>query len=363
MVVGELCVLKIRLRKIFSFLIFVAFVASIFMYPNFYKRQVNKVRGMYYVAQGDKYLRKTQFQKAIDLYKKGLGYYPEHYGAWLNLGNIYIAYEDYYSALDAYDKAIQYNPNYVIARMDHGIVSAEKMGDFNTAIDQYQYITGIRKRLVYIPFVFNNLRSYKTNIGLAYYNMGVAYRQKSIYSDGDITEQSHFLLEAIKAYKEAIKYLKDDYDAFYNLALAYHLNKDYNLAGLNYCRAIELGPMNYEAHYNLAVLLQTMKHYKEAYEEMEKANTLIGSKDPNSPRQTYMFDVMSDVTQRVLLDEEGREYVRKRYEEEGPDLELQAHITYENGKVVATEELDEAILKNFATCKSRHLFLNPDEDL
>ena len=121
--------------------------------------------------------------------------------------------------------------------------------------------------------------------------------------------------------------------------------------------------MNYEAHYNLAVLLQEMKHYKEAYEEMEKANTLIGSKDSNSARQTYMFDVMSDVTQRVLLDDEGREYVKKHYEEEGPDAELQAHLTYENGKVIATEELDEAILKNLATCKSRHLFINPDEDL
>lgn len=342
---------------------FVAFIASIFVYPNFYKRQVNKVRGMYYVAQGDKQLRKAKFQNAIDLYKKALTYYPEHYSAWLNLGNIYIGYEDFYSALDAYDKAIYYNPNYVIARMDHGIVSAEKMGDFDTAINQYKYITGIKKRLVYIPFVFNNLRSFRTNIGLAYYNMGVAYRQKSLYSDGDIIAQEHYLYEAIKAYKESVKYLKDDYDAFYNLALAYHLNKDYNLAGLNYCRAIELGPMNYEAHYNLAVLLQTMKKYKEAYEEMEKANTLIASGDGSSTRRTYMFDVMSDLTQRVLLDDSGREFVKQHYEEHGPDSDLHAHITYENGKVVATEELDQAVLKNFGTCKARYVFVNPDEDL
>ena len=71
---------------------------------------------MYYVAQGDKYLRKADFQKAIDLYKLGLDYYPGHYGAWLNLGNIYVAYEDFYSALDAYEKAIHYNKNYVIKK-------------------------------------------------------------------------------------------------------------------------------------------------------------------------------------------------------------------------------------------------------
>lgn len=54
--------------------------------------------------------------------------------------------------------------------------------------------------------------------------------------------------------------------------------------------------MNYEAHYNLAVLLKHMKHYKEAYDEMEKANTLISTKDGISNRQRYVFDVMNDIT-------------------------------------------------------------------
>ena len=59
---------KIILRRLFSFLLIVAFIASIFMYPDWYKKQVNKVKGMYYVAQGDKQLRKQNFQKAINLY-------------------------------------------------------------------------------------------------------------------------------------------------------------------------------------------------------------------------------------------------------------------------------------------------------
>lgn len=353
--------LKRRLRKLFSFLIFVAFVASIFVYPQWYKRQVNKARGIYYVAEGDKYLRKAEFQKAIDLYKKGLDYYPEHYGAWLNLGNIYVAYEDFYSALDAYEQAIKHNQNYVIARMNFGIISAEKMGDFDAAIEQYKYIAGIRRRLVYIPFVFNNLRSYRTNMGLAYYNMGLAYRQKSLYSDGDWTKQEYYRHEAIKAYSEAVKYLKKDYDAHYNLALSYHLNKDYNLAGLEYCTAIELEPMNYEAHYNLAILLKDMKHFNEAYTEMEKANTLIGSEDGSSERLRYVFDVMSDVTQQVLFDEKGRKLVREKQMEEGPEMNTEAQITYVNGKVVATEELDKAILKNFSTCKARSVFIDDDD--
>ncbi len=356
---GEYFVLKIRLRKFFSFVLIVAFIASIFIFPQWYKKQVNKVRGMYFVAKGDKALRKVKFQKAIDYYLYGLRLYPEHYGAWLNLGNIYVAFEDYYSAVDAYENAIKHNPHYVMARMNYGIISAEKLGDFDGAINQYKEILGIRRKLVYIPFVFSNLRSYKTNMGLAYYNMGVAYRQKSIYAEHDYNFQQHYLREAIKAYEEAVKILKKDYDARYNLALAYQLNGDYNRAGLAYCNAIELAPMNYEAHYNLAILLRHLKKYKEAYSEMEKANTLIASKDGISNRQRYVFDVMNDVTKLVLMEEDGSQWLMEKFNEEMDASN--AGMTYVNGKLVASDDLDKAMLKNFQTCTARTVFLD-DED-
>lgn len=344
---------KIILRRLFSFLLIVAFIASIFVYPNWYKRQINKAKGMYYVAQGDKYLRKQKFQKAIDNYLVGLNLYPEHYGAWFNLGNIYVAYEDYYSAVDAYGKAIKYNPNYVLARMNYGIISVEKLGNFDEAIDQYNQIIGIKRKLVYIPFVFNNLRSYKTNIGLAYYNKGVAYRQKSTYLDQEWHHQQQYLLEAIKAYQEAVKILKDDYDARYNLALAYHLNQDYNLAGLTYCEAIKLAPMNYEAHYNLAILLSHLKYYKEALSEMHKANTLIASSDGGSNRQRYVFDVMNDVTRMIMQEEDGMKYLMEKFEQ-GPDAKVE--LTYVRGRLVASDDLDKAMIKNFQTCASKDIF-------
>jgi len=352
-------VFKVRLRKFINFVLIVAFIASIFVYPQWYKKQINKVRGMHYVAKGDKALRKAKFQKAVDLYLYGLRLYPEHYGAWLNLGNIYVAFEDYYSAVDAYENAIKYNPHYVMARMNYGIISSEKLGDFDGAIAQYKEILGIRRKLVYIPFVFSNLRSYKTNMGLAYYNMGVAYRQKSLYSENNYDYQVHFLREAIKAYEEAVKILKKDYDARYNLALAYHLYGDYNNAGLTYCKAIELSPMSYEAHYNLAILLRHLKKYKEAYNEMEKANTLIASKDGISNRQRYVFDVMNDVTKLVLMEEDGSQWLMEKFNTEMDARN--AGMTYVNGKLVASEDLDKAMLQNFQTCTAKSVFLD-DED-
>lgn len=345
-------------KILFKIIILAAIVATFFMYPQWYKKQWNKVPGMYYVYKGDSYLKKAKFQKAIDEYKHGLELFPEHYGAWFNLGNIYVVYEDYYSAIDAYSNAIKYNPNYVIARMNYGIISAEKLGDFDGAIAQYNEIIGIRRKLVYIPFVFNNLRSYKTNIGLAYYNKGVAYRQKSTYLDNNIGEKQLYLKKSIEAYQEAVKILKDNYDARYNLALAYHLNGDYNLAGLTYCKAIELEPMSYEAHYNLAVLLNHLKYYKEAIKEMHKANTIITSNGGTANQTRYMFDVMNDVTRNLLQDEDGLKAISEQIAED--EKNLNSGLTYVDGKVVASEELDNAMIENFKTCSARSIFRDED---
>lgn len=330
--------------------------AVVYFNQAWFLKQYDKLCSMYYVNKGDKAFKKLKLQKAIDYYNTALKLYPEHYSAWFNLGNIYVVYEDYYSAVDAYEQAFNYNPKMMIARMNYGIVSAEKLGDFDGAIDQYDEIIKTKRHLISIPFVYSNRASYKQNKGIAYYNKGVAYRQKSLYSGDDWRLQRQYLEKAIEAYKNAVKILKKDYDARYNLALAYHLLGDYNNAGLTYCKAIKLAPMNYEAHYNLAILLRHMKYYKESLDELEKATMLITDSQGNSARQRYVFDVMNDVTRTILYNEEDDPMVDKI-----DDEKLQyAAMTYVNGKIVASEALDKAILKNFSTCGSRELFLDED---
>lgn len=350
-----------KIISILSFILVVVFVCcAVFVFPDWTTRQINKVKGMYCVYKGDKALRKAKVQKAIDLYNKGLKLYPEHYGAWYNLGNIYVLYEDYFSAVDAYENAIKYNSKYVMARMNYGIVSAEKLGDFDGAIEQYKNIISIKRWLLYIPFIYSNKLSTKVNRGRAWYNMGIAYRQKSIYlSDDNLAVQKKYLEQAIDAYQHAVKILKKDYDARYNLALAQHLYGDYTNAGLNYCRAIELAPMNYEAHYNLAILLRHLRYYKESLAEMQKATSLITTGDGMSNRQRYIFDVMNDVTRTILANTDGRRYI----EELDRENEESLPVTYVNGKIVATAALDKAILKNFRTCGSKKIFLEEIEDM
>ena len=347
---------KIRLYKLFSIIILLAMAAVVYFNQAWFLKQYDKMCSMYYIHKGDKAFKKLKLQRAIDYYNTALKLYPEHYSAWFNLGNIYVVYEDYYSAVDAYEQAFNYNPKMMIARMNYGIVSAEKLGDFDGAIDQYNEIIKTKRHLISIPFVYSNRKSYKANKGIAYYNMGVAYRQKSLYAGDDWRLQRQYLEKAIEAYKNAVKILKKDYDARYNLALAYHLIGDYNNAGLTYCKAIQIEPMNYEAHYNLAILLRHLKYYRESLDELEKATMLITDSQGISTRQRYVFDVMNDVTRTILYDEEKDPMIEKIDDEKMP----LASMTYINGKLVASEALDKAILKNFRTCGSREIFLDND---
>ena len=330
--------------------------AVVFLNQAWFLKQYDKMCSMYYIHKGDKAFKKLKLQRAIDNYNTALKLYPEHYSAWFNLGNIYVVYEDCYSAVDAYQQAFKYNPKMMIARMNYGIVSAEKLGDFDGAIDQYNEIIKTKRHLISIPFIYSNRKSYKQNKGIAYYNMGVAYRQKSLYSGDDWRLQRQYLEKAIEAYKNAVKILKKDYDARYNLALAYHLIGDYNNAGLTYCKAIQIEPMNYEAHYNLAILLRHLKYYRESLDELEKATMLITDSQGNSARQRYVFDVMNDVTRTILYDEENDPLIDKIVDEKLPH----STMTYVNGKLVSSEALDKAILKNFRTCGAREIFLDED---
>jgi len=343
------------LKKIFTKTFFVFFVLisllCLFFFWGWFEKQYDKGVGMYYVYKGDKAYKQGELQPAIDFYNQGLALYPEHYGAQFNLGNIYVVYEDYYAAASAYNKAIEYNKNFTLARMNLGIISAEKLGDFDGAIDQYNAIIQSRRHLWFIPFVFSNKKSERVNRGLAYYNMGVAYREKSLYQGEDKVRSTIYLMKAIQSYKNAARILKNDYDTRYNLALAYQLSGDYQNSGLSYCKAIQLEPMNYEAHYNLAILLKHLRMYKEALSELEKATMLVTNDGTNTNTTSYVFDVLNDVSKTLVANDQYNYLVEKVDDEPSSN-----EVTYVNGKIVATDALDRAMLKNFQTCDTEGFF-------
>ena len=117
--------------------------------------------------------------------------------------------------------------------------------------------------------------------------------------------------------------------------------------------------MNYEAHYNLAVLLRHLKYYKESLDELEKATTLItnGGGSNVATRQRYVFDVMNDVTRTILANSDS-DLIEKISDEPAET----SNVTYVNGKMVLTDELDNAILKNFKVCGAKKIFQEDIDD-
>ncbi len=349
--------MKRVLRLLFSITVFVAIVFVAFFGWDKIEELWNHAQGVYYIYKGDKAYFKNNMNKTLYYYKKGLDLYPQHYEAWFNLGNIYAVHEDYFAAIDAYQHAIKNNPKFILARMNLGIVYSEDLGDFDSAIEQYDAIINNKYRTLYIPKVYNNRISTKSNMGVAYYNRGLAYRLKSIYLPDEKRHLAgEFVNKAISSYKKAQKYLKKDYANSYNMGLAYHVNGDYTNAAKSYCQAIEYAPMNFEAHYNLAVLLRNLSYYKESLDEFQKA-ALIISENPNATNQAlYVFNLLNEATRLLIYNEQDK--VTRLTDEPM----LIKNYTYVGGKVVPTEELDKVILDNFRKCSATIILTEKKDD-
>ncbi len=339
---------KKTVTKVILGIIVLLFLLSLFVFWGWYEKQYNKLWGFYYVYQGDKAYQNAKFQKAVDYYILGLKHYPEHSKAQCNLGNIYVAYENYYAAADAYEEALKYDPNFIMCRMDLGIILSEKLSNYDQAIQEYGKVTESNPFLIHLPFIYNNKDSVKYNKGLAFYNMGLAYKGKSLYMGEKTLASTEYLIKAKDAYTKAKKILKHDYDTHYNLALTNHLLGNYKDAGLEYCRAIESAPLNYEAHYNLAILLRSMNLYKESLMEFEKAGLILDI-NGDSAKTKYLYGVMTDVKQKII-NQGDYEYLKKRTDSMATEDE---NIVYKNGKVVLGEDKDTSLIKALKSCPAK----------
>ena len=366
--------------KVVTFILFLLFLLSIFVFWGWYVKQVNKIWGFYYVHEGDKAYRAHKLEKAIKNYKIGLEKYPEHSLARCNLGNIYVKYEDYYSAVEQYEEALKYDPKFIVCRMNLGIVSAEKLSDFDNAIRQYQTIIETKRFTFHIPLIFDSVKSTKENKTIAWYNMGLAYRGKSMLIGEKTQASNEYLEKAVDAYKQALKRKKNSYNINYNYALANHLLGNYKEAGLGYCRAIEEAPMAFDAHYNLAILLKKIGKLRESQKELEKS-MLLANSSQNPYIAKYIFDVYSSVVEKSTIENENQKsnrgispeslvaegkktphIVAEEVQNEDDPLGVN-HITYVNGKVATdSEEADKFLKESFSKCAAKKIFEDYEED-
>ena len=103
--------------------------------------------------------------------------------------------------------------------------------------------------------------------------------------------------------------------------------------------------MNFEGHYNLAVLLRRVNKNRESIAELQKAALLISENPRSSTVQTaYIFNLLNEVSRRFITSDEY--YTQKLTDEPIGAIKY----TYINGRVVADDDFDKAMLNNFKTC-------------
>lgn len=324
-----------------SFTGFVAICAFLlFFLWDFIILGINHSLAYYWVEQGDRAYQHSKYLDAISYYEHALRLYPEHYMARYNLGNIYVAYEDYEKAVECYTETLKYKRDFTKARIDLGIVLAEKLYELDRAISEYKIVATAKPDM-------SRLKEQKEDKAIAYYNMGIAFKDKSILLGDDRINIRRELSNAVEAYENSLKLRPSDYDTFYNLALTYQLLGDYPNAKKYYCKAINLKPFNYESHYNFAILLSQNKRLYESIEELEKAGLILDSTS-DSYLTVFVYDVLNDVTQKAIA-KNGTSGFVKNYETHFDSKTEEIH--YRNGRVVIPDELDEKILKNMKSCE------------
>ena len=199
-------ILQSTTTKVISFVLLVLFCASVYFYIDFYRVQYNKIKGYYWVYRGDKAFKAHNLHEAITFYEYGIKLHPKHYRAMYNLVNLYVVYEDYYSALKNYEKALKVKPEYEVARIDYAIILSETYRT-NDAINEYKKVISNKPKFIKIPFILDNKKSYTYNRGVAYYNMGLAYRTKSLLAGLSKESRREYINKATEAYGEAVEFL------------------------------------------------------------------------------------------------------------------------------------------------------------
>ena len=368
-------IIKSTAFKLTTLILIGAAIAFCFLFPHKIVTAKNILKSYYIVYEGDRAYKHQNLFGAIKYYEYALKLNPRHANAAYNLGNLYAVYEDYQNALASYNQALRYRPKYINARIAKGILLSQKFYEFAGAIKEYQQAIDDMPHKLNIFLIYNNYQYVKYNKAVAYYNMGLAYKYLSLLYGENKEGSKAYLEKSVEAYKNALKYVsnkksnekkKNDErkgkfqteDIYFNLALDYQLlhtidaknkyetsNDNYRFAKENYCKCIYISPFDYSAHYNLAILFKQQKNYFDALLELEKAALIVDS-GGNGYRARYIYDVLNETSQK-LHSQSNYEYLKEKLDKD-PVRNYQP--TFVNGKIVSSEELDKAMLKNLRKC-------------
>ena len=175
------------------------------------------------VNEGVELYNNHQFEDSLKKFEEAISINPNCKEAYFNKGLCYQSLNDHTKALECFDQSLHIDPNYTSAIIGQGN-SHLKQGDKEQALSNFEQALKINE----------NLPLAKAGKSLCLYEFGrkddvneIIDKQIEENTDdyvpylikGNILKEENKLEEAIEQYKNCIKYNKNCYEAYYNMAL------------------------------------------------------------------------------------------------------------------------------------------------
>ena len=202
-----------------------------------------------HINQGDLYVQKQQWNKAINAYLQAIKIDPNFPWHYQKLGEVFLQLNKWNEAVNAYRQVIEKEPNFPW--------SYNKLGDALMELKNWQEAIN----------AYRNFIKLKPDFPWVYNKLGKALMELKNWQ------------EAIAVYQQAIEIDPNLYFAHHNLGLALVELKKWNKAIIAYGQAIKIKPDSYWSHYNLGQIFIGLKKWDKAVETYRYAI----ENDPNSP--------------------------------------------------------------------------------
>ena len=189
-----------------------------------------------------------------------------------------------------YEEVLQREPDNMDAMLGAGRALADEPGKLNEALAIY------RKALKVNPG--------NENILLDLGNIYKAQAEVPSLTDADLR---HWLYRwAVYYYRLTLLVDPQNFQARFNLGVAYQQLDEKESAAREYCNAIVLAPDSYESRYNLGLVLLDLNHLNEADRQFRQAVDLL-SNSPDQSKQLKTQDLaqtIENVKSSVYYDED-----------------------------------------------------------
>ncbi|UZJ42182.1 tetratricopeptide repeat protein [Prosthecochloris sp. SCSIO W1101] len=224
------------------------------------------------------HVRKKQFKKAAELFKKALEIKPDNPSVLNNYGNVLNSLRYHEKALCCFDRAIALKPEYAEAyynrsktlfelqRYEKALPGFEKALEIKPGFAEAHVFKGdiLRKLSRHEEALLHYEKAIVLNPGyaLVYNNLGNALQELQRYQ------------EALSCFDKAITLQPDYFNAYNNRGIIQYKLKRYKEALHDYDKAISLKSSFAPAHTNRGAFLSEMQQYEEAILNYDKAIAL-----------------------------------------------------------------------------------------